>query len=879
MPTISDTNLTVMRYPLSGIVKPCLYPFSGNHVDLIKATAVIAATPDPEDYPEGDYTVTDEVDWTEGKRGSRVIIRDQLTLQINYIGVTRSNNTTGVLRIAGRNSGDRGISKFTPANIEVGNLVEVLPIFPPYSFPTRADLETLELFKRWDDAFSTVTPQTEFPRPQVNMGGHIIGIAGDADATYPGVYRVRIDASASFTWNNNTRNFTWNVPGDGWTLISTTGNARVYDIEPGVYILSIEVEDAVTGKTNIGYRYVYIAEPGMRGGLLADDRWTFRIENDRQTLAGRSMTLVITSDTRYMRENGPTTGLLKNLVDDEFIAGTPVLFSYEHWHSLFPGWFLGAIGRAIHATTLQPICVSNYIGYVRDYSVSSTRGGIETARINLVSPIEYCDQLHFRAQELNAVDDPLNWQEVHRDLSNAAFVPFYILDNHTFLNTVHDYDPGAIGSGLVGDDDEAYPAPMASFYQPRWALDGGTILETIQGIQRTLMQSNMGCISDGSIKFRRHPLFERQAIRDSIPNVMNIYDTDLVVSDDPEEEVLTYDRDDWLRAAETEGTFLITTDDISTAEVYTARTGLYAPEQGREVQTMPQFLALTQEDGQLRVGNYHQLTNAPVKGITFALQNGMDAIEPAMLEWYTLVIGQSDAFYPFPYDPIWTPEFLTGYKMLPTEVVRQWEIDKRGMLKTPVVTWIPNSIGEPAPIKPNEIPSTFGEWCYTFDFQVSDGGWATFLPTNGDAHPVDFWNGSGRGTYSSGIGWSAVVFTAGGGGYGAVDVGLSIKKTFDPCIVKRIEMYANVPGGFGGDTFNIAAYYFENGGAEIAGSPVTTYGEVNYVLDLGDGVDVEAVGIHIIQTSSGIPLAGLAIRVTLYGSGDISADFGESNCG
>jgi len=145
-------------------------------------------------------------------------------------------------------------------------------------------------------------------------------------------------------------------------------------------------------------------------------------------------------------------------------------------------------------------------------------------------------------------------------------------------------------------------------------------------------------------------------------------------------------------------------------------------------------------------------------------------------------------------------------------------------------------------------------WCYTFDFTLSDGGWAQ------DPNQVP-----GCGTYSAGVGWIQT-FNAGNN-----VTGVYINRTFDPSTLTSIEMFwehtnpVTTANGYTALTPGAYVARFAVSGAADAASwsgNLTAIPEV--AVSVGNSTDGSGSGTSTIT------------RITLRGEGE--NPFGTDNC-
>jgi len=145
-------------------------------------------------------------------------------------------------------------------------------------------------------------------------------------------------------------------------------------------------------------------------------------------------------------------------------------------------------------------------------------------------------------------------------------------------------------------------------------------------------------------------------------------------------------------------------------------------------------------------------------------------------------------------------------------------------------------------------------WCYTFDFTISDGGWAQ------DPNQVP-----GCGTYSSGVGW-VQTFNAGNN-----VTGVYINRTFDPSILTSIEMFWEHT-----DPVSTANGYT----ALTPGTYVSRFavsGSADSASWSGNISDIPEVAVSVGNSSDGSGAGTSTItRITLRGEG--INPFGEDNC-
>jgi hypothetical protein len=639
MPAISNDDLTRMRYPYHRIKDATLNVFP--ILDLAASTGTVGSLVGLS-YPLADVPVTGtSALWDVSGRGNYVRITDGSgNLVMETVWRKPANGTTTYLYASGFSRGDSGLAVEQAAALAAGQTVTNYRGRVPKSFLSR--ISGGVLYKRWDEAFSGVTPS-----PQGNMGRHVYARIDDNT----GVATVTFSAANSFSWFGEAITYTWILQSGvglvgGYTLNDATIEVNAI---PGVYVIRCIIGDT-TGGSDTSYRYLFVeGDDGVNSyTAFSNEHDVLAITSDVETLTGRSMTFEV-------KGNG---------ISAKMVTGVPCLFTHTYEHSA---------DGATWETLDNDYGTSNFFGFLRSFETISNDGnGVEIVRFTVVSGMLYAESLPFASQYLIENASPSEWWHVSPALSNAAFVPYYVMDLHSrFMNETSDYD--------FGDGD--------LYYKQRWNIDADNLADACRVAARPFL-GNFGNVSDGSFYLRRNPQYETDANRNAVATVMTITDADIYPP-------VAYQRNEVMTARETEGGAFIYSGSGTDAKIKGVlyRKGLGAPMQGTQVVTMPDFIALDTTEAASRVGHYHQRLNAPTPTISFEMPGSYDAFQLALMEWWDLGVST--------YDPL--NRGLWSNRVLPTQIARNWSFENGSLTKTLSVTAEPETYGQPAINKTRQI--------------------------------------------------------------------------------------------------------------------------------------------------------------------------------
>lgn len=192
------------------------------------------------------------------------------------------------------------------------------------------------------------------------------------------------------------------------------------------------------------------------------------------------------------------------------------------------------------------------------------------------------------------------------------------------------------------------------------------------------------CHSDGTLWIKRNPRVEDSAYRTAVPNVWTWQAQDI---DDDDNSGVEYELNTYLTVKETTGSFAHYT--AGEMALVTGRTNLFSPAQATGSQTLPDHIALNEDDGLARIGHVHQYANRPVLDIVIKPGASLvgEFVSPADVEWHTMDFAEFDIGDVGVFD----------MRHLATKVIRQWTIDrKRGVTLRHLLTFEPETTGLPA---------------------------------------------------------------------------------------------------------------------------------------------------------------------------------------
>jgi hypothetical protein len=807
-------------------------------------TGTISVVPADGEYPEGDYgislTLGQQPLWEDGKQDMAVIIRRNIggSLVRVFTGILRRNNirntdpTPSLLRIAYRNVGDTGEAEFTNYNIEVNDLVTVYDQRLPKSFVSRIDLTSGIFYKRGDvnfDTSGTYTRQTQYPEPQVNIGTHQVFYVDPGDTSKT----LTEDANDSFSWNANDLNYQWQL--DFEDLVGATGATEDVEYDLGWHIVNCQVEDQVTGRVKRGYRLRHCID-GITEKAFSQKYTVSEPLNDEAGLLGRSMRFRVEVD----RNSAGSADVMEYLY-----TGAIVIFQIERCYYDVDN---------VQVFPTAGITIDHYVGYLRDFTVSTDHDRVDIFELNVQSPLEYYAAVPIPPQTIIAANPPQDWTQAHPDLMRVDFFAWYLMEYQVPVNQkLHDYRPEG----------------LSVFKRFSFSSKGSSIQSALREALSYVTGANIGCLSDGTVTAKRFPWYENAAFRTAKGVHFTWQAGD--VYQPPDGKPVQYNLDRLMTTGETIGSGIVT-GTTQDAEAFTAHAGALAQMQGVGKNTMPGFIGLDADDIRDRVGHEQALKNSPIKNLTFTAMDGVDINDPAELDVDVLDFST--------YDPAYTG--ILTKRMIPYRVSRKWQLvedEVTGAYQLtcqPTISFIPETTGYRAPIQP--VPGIVipGGWCYTWDFSQGAGDWVAFRPSSFTGLDIAFWDGVNRGDYDNAY-WRSEFYNSAAGGYGNNRQGLAIRIDLSPdTVVSQIDFEVNNPFVGSATTVLAGVVWRLTTGVQQNGLIQDARGFVTVSALLPDPL-VNRIGIYLaIHSASDVPGQALVGKITARGNG--ANPFGSNNC-
>jgi hypothetical protein len=831
MPVISNANRDIIRQRFQWVGD--LYV----NIPALKLVATATISASPTEYPVADYGVTNtSAGWTNAIESMLCIVRrpSEGNREI-FRGTLRNNALAGILRLQARQTGDTGDAQFQAENIQAGDVAYVYEQRIPKSQLSRIDPVTGEFYKRYDVPFNisgTYTRQTQYPKPQPNLGKHQHIVSDPAT----GLGRATLSRTGSFGWYFGLTGL-WELPA-GMTLRAgyTTAMETVeVDVVPGEYQYANRVEENTTAQIKRGYRWLFCTSPSFKA---FSEKFAVRaITGDKQSRLGRSMRLVVTGNSN---EN----------IFEYLYSGAPVTVTYRHAFSA-NAW----INRNFpSAGTL----VENFHGYIRNYSsIGRTAEGIDIYEVFVENPLQYFAALPIAAQSMVVKDPPSNWAEIASAIAGVDGWIYELIELH---------------APMIFQTTDFYRGDLSAFKKHAYSSVAPDLFNAVkQAATLAGLSGVIGSVSSGAIYLKRHPSYESDSYRNSVPVQWSWLPEDLIAK--PGEPPISYPYDPIMSVGELEGSGVVT-GVTSNPDGLTARAGLFAQKQGIRKDTCDGFIGLSLNDIRDRVGHEEQIRNAPVQTIGFDAVWGADFIEPALMEFQN-TSGLAAL------DPANTG--VLNRRQIPQEVNRSWEFTPLGIRKNVNVLLQPETKGARAPEKPYKPvtvnskpikPVEGNSWCRIFDFRNGDTlGWNVVSGSSGTP-PWANWTGDG---------WQR--FPSAPASLGQIETIAICRVWQQETTITGITIELNVPlvngNGVEGSLYAIPVATVSQVGSELAPRQPNGLGPVyNIVIESPIPTIGVTVGVNRDQngniTSNAIDVGTKIIKVTLRGTG--VNPFGTNNC-
>ena len=597
----------------------------------VVATAEIATTYSVVDYPRADFATTAEsAGWLTNVYPDMLVEITRTGTGVIYRGSIRKPPVATVLYVAGMRLGDTGQVFDDAYTITDGDIVTIYSVRIPWAYWSVIDLDTRLTYRKWDlEVFYVDQPtisRNAYPQPVANLGAWQRGIVSGSVAT------LTHSAANSTVWRGTGFTVLWILP-IGATLVggfSLTDATIQVTYTPGVYIIGCTVTEtggAGMGRNRTAWRYVWSIDESTVKDTSDIIAISPPVSDSHTYDEGRVMSLEFTG----------TGAALRSVL----YTGAPVLMTTEYKYSN-NGWVAEVSLAAADA-------LKTYVGYVTEFTSIADTGDIQTVTVSIANALSTCRFLGIAKQLVMVKASQNRWHKIASALGNVGFFSYYLFDQFAaWVLDFHDFDYSAL------DDFESIS----------FQISGGGELEALQSAAAYVLGGTIGCASDGAIILKRDPRYESNTYNSGLDMRWTI-DGDHVTGS------LEYARAEMSGVFDAKGGFRISsaTTPASEIEAYIARTNSGAPAQGTRQETIPDNIALSINDGLVRIGNYRQAIAAPTKEVSLSLVSMQDVIDPAKQGLYTIDLAD--------YDPIQSRLFDERL-FVARRVDREWSVSDEG---------------------------------------------------------------------------------------------------------------------------------------------------------------------------------------------------------
>lgn len=440
----------------------------------------------------------------------------------------------------------------------------------------------------------------------------------------------------SYTYN-------WMIPASGWSDVTgETGDTLTANVEPGNYLLGLEVTGDESGTTE-RFCYVHIHDDSTNPPLLISEmprsdvrdrtgrRMSFNLYSNRLASIPNGACVIYFEMAAWANQWVNSEGSLAEALDsseDEIDVDDGSLFA-EDDILLIDGEQMQVVSIASDTLTVErgyngtvaaahadesviyryapatdvPTATRQFVGWAQRHD-KSVSPGLRQATLELISPSFLLGMLNSTSTIVSVTGTVGTWQRIAAALSSASFMAWYMLRwrcanlLRLFNFTPFSVDP--VGQRL-----------------PSWQIDKGTLLQQIQVLATD--RGNFGCDSEGEFYFLRHPNlmpYPRSGVvvRDSVD--ASIYSS----ASNPRE---LQNRVQQVRG-ETfhwDGAAALPTPGYSDSPK--------VPGQGTSQIKLPSQVAVDQTELEQLTGDRYAHANNPYPAVGYKIQRNRDVIEPA----------------------------------------------------------------------------------------------------------------------------------------------------------------------------------------------------------------------------------------------------------
>jgi hypothetical protein len=606
-------------------------------------------------YPLAQLTVDNtSADWADVAEGDTVYIGTSAgasDIGIYRVRLTGNSTTIFLGEVSSQDVGQLPIAIRTAGfannqHISVKRRYDIWSVLPVINSATGAIYE---------DYNRTVGTNNTTPPPLVsvyinNVRNHLATLIADS-----AVYALEAIATPT-SWTTSTGetfDYLWTVPASGWSSVSgDTTDTLTADVDPGNYILLLEVTGSLSGTTQ-RVCFVHIHAPTDNPPLLISEM----PRSDTRDRVGRRMSFDLYSNHLEDIPNGAaciyfematwanqwvdSDGLLDEALDTSetgvdvddgslFAIGNIILIDSEQMKITGISTDTLTVTRAYNGTTAAahtsgaviylyapatnvPTATRQMAGWVQRQD-KSTADGLRQATIDLISPSYLLNILNSTSQVVQVVASPTTWQEVVAGLSSASFMAWYMLQWRC-ANILRLFNFTPFGVDPVGQR------------LPSWTVDKGTVLQQIQLLATE--RGNFGCNSEGEFFFLRNPQLVDYADRGSVV-VRDSLDASLYVSASNPRELTNRVQQVRGEAFSWDGAAALPTPYYADAPT--------SPGQGTAQTKLPAQVVIDQDELNQLTGDQYARLNNPYPAVNVKIRKNRDVYEPAEMAFVDVTI-------------------------------------------------------------------------------------------------------------------------------------------------------------------------------------------------------------------------------------------------
>jgi hypothetical protein len=672
-----------LKYPMQRLSDWALNLFPLTAV----STATVSGTPLVTAYPLARVTITGATNWSSVYPNMLVRITRSGTLV--YSGAVRKVDYSApdALYLGALMFGDTGYNTGGNLTIASGDTVTIYSVRVPWGFWSRIDLDTEEIYKKWDEEVlydGTTISKTEFPQPVANLGAWQRGVVDPIS----GVATLTHSAATSTVWRGSSFTVQWALP-SGAALVSgysLTDPTIEVEYDAGTYLIGCtitEVGGSTPARTRTAWRYVWAVD----GSTVLDTSDTVACEviSDTSTYdEGRTLTVRLT---------GTGTQL-----SDALYAGAPVLMTYTTQYSNDAG----------ESWVGVPEQVGVFAGYLTNWTAVQSDGQVLTVDAVVENALSTCKRVGVHKQLLRVRSVGNEWVNTVAANGTVAYFAYYLLAHHVpWVMDMHDFDASA----------------MSAFRLRAFRSDATDIATALQRAAAYCLNGTAGCTSDGKIVLKRDPRIESNTYNSGLDERWTI-DADHIA------ESFSYALAPIGTVYDVRGDFWVSTN-TRPIDAYIARTNSQAPSQGTRMETTNSFIATSLTDGLQRVGHYKAAANSPIERLEIPLAALQDVIDPAAQALYRLDLASVDAL---------NTGLLDDVLAVARTVNRQWQTEPNGETSLSLsASFVPLTRGQAGVVEMQPgIGLNRGGLTYSVELldNSPSSGWAVFV--------------AGAGTYDGG---------------------------------------------------------------------------------------------------------------------------------